>query len=123
MAKKVLLIDDDETFTMVLKDVLTQAGLDVVVAGSGEEGIKKAKSEHPSLILLDVKMPGMSGITYLLELRREKSLDGVPVLVSSDMSSFDKLAEREDLGVRGFLLKSETSSEEFVSRIKEELDK
>ncbi|MCA9397387.1 response regulator [candidate division WWE3 bacterium] len=119
---KILIVDDNEIFRMVLEEKLTKEHFDVVTAGTGEEGLKQAKKEQPDMILLDVKMPGMSGITFLLELNREDSTNDIPVLVTSDLGSFDKLADRVDLGVRGFMLKAETSTEEFVTRIKKELD-
>ena len=60
---KVLMIDDEENLLQVISRLLQELipDCEVITAGSGAEGLKKAKSEHPDTILLDVKMPGMDG--------------------------------------------------------------
>ena len=60
---KVLVIDDEENLLQVISCLLQELipDCEVLTAGSGSEGLKKAKSEHPDTILLDVKMPGMDG--------------------------------------------------------------
>jgi len=65
---KVLIIDDDDAICAILKDVLEIEGYDVSYSLSGEEGIKKYMEELPSVLLLDLKLPGMDGLQVLKEI-------------------------------------------------------
>ena len=66
--KKILVIDDQPDNVFILQDRLEQQGYEVLSASDGPEGIEKANSQHPDLILLDVMMPGMSGFEVCKEL-------------------------------------------------------
>ena len=59
--KKVLVVDDEQDFVSFLEAILEEQGLDVITANDGEAGLKKAKSESPDLVLLDVQMPKIGG--------------------------------------------------------------
>lgn len=84
MKKKILLIEDNEHNRYLLTFLLTQHGYDVVVAENGPEGIAVANEIEPSLVLLDIQLPGMDGYAVARELRQHKSLaDTVVVAVTS----------------------------------------
>ncbi len=61
MSKKILIVDDNPDFLFILNEFLTQAGYSVVSADSGNDGIAKAESEKPDMIILDILMPDMDG--------------------------------------------------------------
>ena len=67
----VLCIDDDVDFLEILKAKLAAAGMHTETAKDGEEGIMKARAMKPDIILLDMKMPGMSGADIIAELKAE----------------------------------------------------
>lgn len=81
MAKKILIVDDDpdsvETVTMILES----SNYDVVAAYGGIEGLQKAKSESPDLIILDVMMSDKDGYTVCKELKADPELSKIPVLL------------------------------------------
>lgn len=79
--RKVLIIDDDEAFRAALGRVFLQEGFEVVEAGCGEEGLEMARETHPSLITLDVVMPGIDGWTVLRTLKSEPELANIPVFL------------------------------------------
>ncbi len=85
---KILIIDDDVFMREILEDILSDV-YTVITAGSGEEGCEKASAENPSLILLDVEMPGMDGYEVCRRLKQEN--DTAPVVF---VSAHDKLEER-----------------------------
>ena len=62
---RILVIDDEELITRSLKQHLEQEGYEVLTAGDGEEGLQKFMTESPDLIILDLNMPGMSGMETL----------------------------------------------------------
>ena len=79
--KKILVVDDSPTERHVLLELLTKNGYQVTTAESGEEGIEKAKTELPDLILMDVVMPGLNGYQATRTLTRDESTKTIPIIV------------------------------------------
>ena len=88
----VLVIDDSPTILKVVQLVLTKAGFNVLTAADGEEGIRRAKESHPSLILLDFVMPKMNGYQVCRALGESGQLKDVPVVLMS--AKGDQVGER-----------------------------
>ena len=66
---KVLVVEDNERNLKLVRDVLSHAGFEVVCAGSGEEGVEVARAARPDVVLMDIGLPGMSGVEALAALR------------------------------------------------------
>ena len=79
--KKILVIDDSATERHVLVDILTRSGYEILTAENGEEGIEKARTEHPDLILMDVVMPGLNGYQATRTLTRDEATKHIPIIV------------------------------------------
>ena len=79
--KNILVVDDSPTERFFTVDVLTKAGYSVITAENGEEGIAKAKSEKPDLILMDVVMPGLNGYQATRTLTRDDETKDIPIIV------------------------------------------
>jgi len=79
--KKILVVDDSPTERHVLHELLTKNGYQVTTAESGEEGIEKAKTELPDLILMDVVMPGLNGYQATRTLTRDEATKNIPIIV------------------------------------------
>ncbi|TVS13198.1 MAG: response regulator [Wenzhouxiangella sp.] len=77
---KILLVDDSDTQLYSLRKVLEDAGHDVVTAADGQEGVEKAGSETPDLILMDVVMPGLNGFQATRKIRRNPATKDIPVI-------------------------------------------
>jgi CheY-like chemotaxis protein len=100
---KVLVVDDEEDVRYVARLSLGRVGgMNVIEAASGEEGIARAKSDHPDFILLDMMMPGMDGATTFHALRASADTASIPIvfLTAKSMS-----AELQRLGARGVITK------------------
>jgi len=78
---QVLVVDDEKANLDMLEALLKPAGFGVLKAGSGQEGIDMARSEMPSLILLDLMMPGLSGFDVVEALRGEEATRSIPIMV------------------------------------------
>jgi CheY-like chemotaxis protein len=79
----ILIIDDDPDAISYLEAILQDNGYETVSASDGAEGLRKARETHPRLILLDLMMPGESGIKFLNKIREDEKLKGIPVIVQS----------------------------------------
>jgi len=79
--KKILVVDDSPTERHFLFELLTKAGYKVITAESGEEGIEKAKTELPDLVLMDVVMPGLNGYQATRTLTRDDKTKQIPVIM------------------------------------------
>ncbi|MCU0570117.1 MAG: response regulator [Oculatellaceae cyanobacterium Prado106] len=80
--KKVLVIDDEDDLRKLIQTCLElTAGWRVTTASSGQEGLAKAQTDPPDIILIDVMMPGMDGLTLLQHLRADASTQQIPVIL------------------------------------------
>lgn len=104
---KVLIIDDDDAMTDMLKLILEPNEFDVLIAHSGPEGIKAAQSFNPEVVILDLIMPDMDGWEVCKAIR---SFSEVPILVISAINKPGMVAKALDEGADDYLLKPMTSS-------------
>ena len=81
MKKKVLLVDDSNTVLMMEKMILSKGPYEVVTARDGAEGVVKARSEQPDVILLDVVMPNLDGLSACAAIRSEPSTAHIPIVM------------------------------------------
>lgn len=117
----VLLIEDEHALVEALARKLKQAGFNVLKATQGEEGLEMSLSHHPDLIVLDLLLPRMDGMTVLKKLRDDKWGSTAQVLVLTNFSDVKKMEETEKLGVREYMVKTEFKIGEVVTKIKEAL--
>lgn len=116
----ILLVDDDRAVTTALKHILEMEGFSVLKAENGQKGLKLLKKTTPDLILLDVKMPKMSGIEFINHISRSDGSLDYPVLVLTALGDMASLFK--DVPIDGFLHKPCTPDELMgeVNRILEE---
>ena len=86
MSQKVLIVDDDPDVRMFNATVVEESGYTPVEAANGEDGLKLIKQDPPGLVLLDVLMPKQSGIRLYRELKTDKALMGIPVIILSGVA-------------------------------------
>jgi DNA-binding response OmpR family regulator len=113
--KRILAIDDDPAVTSVLKRGLSYEGFEVDVAGSGEEGLAKARERYPDLVILDIMMPGLDGIEVLRRLRAADRQLPVVMLTAKDRP-VDQI-EGLDAGADDYVVKPFTF-EVLAARVK-----
>jgi len=106
MSERVLIVDDHPLTQEALASLLTQHGFEIVAqASSGDEAIRQAAKQQPDLVLLDLSMPGMSGLEALPEIRRVAPGSEVVVLTASGTE--ENLLRAIKGGASGYLLKTE----------------
>ena len=81
VARKILIVDDSPTERFFLADLLSKRGYSVVTAESGDEALIKVRSEMPSLVVMDVVMPGTSGYQATRAIARDPATQSIPVIL------------------------------------------
>lgn len=118
--KRVLIIDDEETIqTVVQFGIKMTVGWEVLSAGSGEVGIKTAQLSQPDVILLDVMMPDMDGISTFRELQSHAETQNIPVIFLTAKAQTAEKRQFNEWGVRGVIPKpfNALNLPEQISRI------
>ena len=105
MTASILTVDDSPSIRMALKIALTGAGYSVAEAGDGAEGIAKAKASAFDLIITDLNMPVMDGLTMIEEMRRMPEQMGVPIVFLTTESDEGMKARAKAAGATGWLTK------------------
>lgn len=116
--KKILVVEDDIDLREAMVDRFKAENFEVFEASDGEDGLEKALKIHPDLILLDLIMPKMDGTTMLRKLREDQWGHLVPVIVLTNISDAEKLAEALEIGVDEYLLKAEWKLKNVVEKVK-----
>lgn len=119
MPTKILSVDDSKTIRMIVKRTFSPYDATVSEAGNGEEGLAAAAAEKPDLIILDITMPVMDGVTMLTKLKESPELKGIPVIMLTAESGRENVAYIAKLGVRDYLVKPFKDEQliEKVSRV------
>ena len=118
MKKKILIIDDDPSVVLVMKSRLEANGFQVVIASEGGEGLEKACSEKPDLILLDIRMPNVDGWTFMNNMKNTKLSKEIPVIMTSAHGKMKELFASE--GVVDFITKPFTA-DDLLEKIRKHL--
>ena len=122
MAKKILLVEDETMLLRILVDKFTTEGFTVLTAENGAEGLTVALNNHPDLILLDIVMPVMDGLTMLSRLRKDPWGKDVKVILLTNLSDPGRVTETTIETVSGFIVKSDWRIEDLVKEVKNKLD-
>ena len=89
--KKILIVEDEQAYSQLLSLQLSAKGYVVVTATDGREGLDKIDSEKPDLVLLDIKMPVMDGMTMLGLLRQDPMNKGLKVILLTNVEPDEKI--------------------------------
>lgn len=105
MGKKILVIDNDREFRRFIGEALSIDGYEVLLESSGYNGIAKAVKERPDLILLDILMPSLNGVSVVRKLRSDPRTASVPVMIVTGEASGEQVAAVLAAGACGVLFK------------------
>ena len=120
--KKILIVEDEAPLRNAIADILAFEGFTVFQAKNGQEGLDVALAQHPDLILLDLMMPVMDGLTMLEKLRTEPEYGAhAAVILLTNINDPEKVAQATEAGSYDFLVKSDWNIEDVVKKIKSRL--
>jgi len=97
--KKILIVDDEKMIRITTTIILKKQGIEVIDAENGEKGLKKARSEKPDLILLDIMMPGMTGWHVIEELQKDPETIEIPIIIFTAGNYIEAEKKAKTLGI------------------------
>lgn len=119
MAKKILFVEDEPHLQKAVGEVLKQEGFEIFAALDGEEGLKLARKEKPDLILLDLILPKKDGFEVLKELKTDKELKDISVIILTNLEGTGDVEKALNLGATTYLVKANYELEDIVAKVKE----
>lgn len=120
--KTLLIVEDDSSLLRALSDRFADEGFKIIQAKNGEEGLESALKNRPDLILLDIIMPKMDGITMMKKLREDSWGEQVPVIILTNLSIDDKiLNDISQTEPVYYLVKTDWDMEAVVKKVKSRL--
>lgn len=121
MRKKILIVEDDVTLSKAISYEFEQQNFDVFLAANGEEGLKAAELNAPDIILSDINMPKMDGMTMLKEMRKTDWGTDIPVIMLTNLSDEQRVLEALSQKAFYYLVKSDWDLSQIVEKVKEKL--
>lgn len=105
MAKCILIVDDSASIRQVVSITLKGAGFDVIEASDGKDALAKLSGQRVHLMISDVNMPNMDGITFLKEVKAKPEFKFTPVIMLTTESAEGKKAEGQAAGAKAWVVK------------------
>ncbi len=119
---RVLVADDDEGLRQLMRMVLRHEGFEVIEAVNGLEALARAQDCDPTVILLDVMMPGMDGLAVCRNLKSDQRFDGVPVIFVTAIDDIKQRNASRELGADDYI-KKPIGPRELVARVRGVLER
>lgn len=119
--KIILIVEDERDLLETLVDKFNHEGFESLGAGDGEEGLKVALKRQPDLILLDLLMPKMDGLTMLSKLRQDQWGKNAHVIILSNVGDNERVAGALESGAYEYLVKTDWKIDEIVAKVKKRL--
>ncbi|WP_312819462.1 response regulator transcription factor [Kaistella carnis] len=116
--KKILIADDEHKIIMTLEYAFRKVGYEVFIARDGSEVLELLKTEIPDMILLDIMMPNVDGYTTLSEIKKDKNLSGIKVILLSAKSGEADIKKGLELGADDYITKP-YSIKKLTERVEE----
>lgn len=118
---KILVIEDDSFLVDAYSTKLQKAGYKVVLATNGEEGLTQAATTKPDIILLDLLLPKKNGFDVLADLKTDKKLKKIPVIVTSNLGQEKDIEQVRQLGADDYLIKANVSMKAIIEKVEKVL--
>lgn len=117
---KILIVDDEQDFVETIEFFLTRKKFKVATANNGKEALKKVEADKPDLILLDIMMPSMDGITTCRQLKSFEDSRNIPIIMLTAKGQKEDVTEALSSGANDYIVKP-FDFDELVSRIRKVL--
>lgn len=115
--KKILIVEDDENFYTLVRTALELKGYHIVHVANGVEAVAKIRAEMPDLVLLDIVMPGASGLDILEELKNSEDTKPIKVVMLTNFGTDDNVNKAMSLGADDYFMKYNVVPTELPDKI------
>ena len=105
MTQRILVIEDQEDNRIILRDLLTSAGFEIIEAVNGQEGVDMAEAEKPDLILMDIQLPVIDGYEATRRIKGNPSLASIPIIAVTSYALGGDEAKAMAAGCDGYITK------------------
>ena len=119
--KKILIVEDEPDLLKILADKFSNEGFRVTTARDGEEGLTAIAKDKPDVILLDIIMPRLDGMSMLKKMRQEPANKDIPVIILTNLADSDAVVSSLEHGVFDYLIKTDWQLAEVVNKVKRRL--
>lgn len=116
--KKILIIEDEKPMAKALELKLNNSGFIATAVFNGQEGMNLIEKNKFDLILIDLVMPRMDGITFLRKLKKEQAGKNIPIIILTNLGDSNNVAEALNEGSFNYLIKTDWTLEEIVQKVK-----
>jgi CheY-like chemotaxis protein len=116
---KILIVEDDPLMSRMYQKIFTFEGYEVEMAGDGEDGLEKTRSNKPTLILMDIMMPKMNGLQALEKLKADPETKAIPVIMLTNLAGQQDAETALSKGAIKYIIKSEYEPKQVVNMVKE----
>lgn len=117
MEQKILIVDDSKSLRLSMKFMLEEAGYSVTEAEDGQEGLSKSSCDLYKLIISDVNMPNMDGLSMISQIRSGSVNRFVPILVVTTEGQAGKIEQGKQVGASGWIVKP-FNAEQLIATVK-----
>ncbi len=114
---KILIVEDDSFLSSIIFDRLKKEGYNVSLAADGETALKFIEREIPDLVLLDILMPGISGLEVLKKIKEDPRTKDISVIIFSNLGQEQEMEEGRKLGADDYLIKARITPKELIIKI------
>lgn len=118
MENIILIVEDDKFLRELISQKLIKEGYNIEGAVDGEEGLKKAKELKPSMILLDLILPGIDGFEVLSKIKEDPEIKQIPVIILSNLGQREDVEKGLKLGAADYLIKAHFTPGEIIEKMK-----
>lgn len=115
----VLIIEDEELISQMYTMKLNRDGYDCETAQNGKFGVDKAKKLLPDIILCDVMMPEVDGLTALEKIKKDDKTKHIPIVLLSNLAESEYVDKALELGAVSYMVKSQVTPSDVVKKVKE----
>lgn len=122
-AKRILLVEDEGDIRQLYAEVLRDAGYFIIEASDGEQALNKVTSEQWDMLLLDIMLPRVDGVTVLKKVKESDALKLKPIVLLTNLGSEHIIKECFSIGADGYLIKSEITPDKVVDEVNSFLNK
>lgn len=120
MTKRILVVEDQEDNRQILRDLLGNAGYEMVEAENGQDGVAAATSQHPDLILMDIQLPIMDGYEATRRIRADPAMKDIPIIAVTSYALSGDESKALAAGCDAYITKP-YSPRQLLAKVKEYL--